>query len=75
MLWNAHPEYPRWIYPCASVVETELPKVPEGEGVSIMRASCPDYVPLAQGGFKVYPKYAPGDGIEAWHRENGLWVD
>lgn len=74
MLWNAHPEWPQWIYPCASVIDSELPKVPEGKGITIKRDSCPDYVPLPEG-FKSYQGYGPGEGIEKWHKENGLWVD
>lgn len=76
MLWNYHPEWPHWIYPSASVIDSNLPKVPEGKGLCILRDSCPSYVPVPETDeFTVYEGYGPGKGIEEWHKTNGLWVD
>ncbi|BEI86943.1 hypothetical protein CcaverHIS002_0702890 [Cutaneotrichosporon cavernicola] len=74
-LWNYHPEYPEWIYPFASSIETELPK-PDVKYFTILRTSCPDYVPTPVG-FDVYDDYGPaaGGSIESWHKKNGCWVE
>jgi hypothetical protein len=56
----------QWIYPFASTIDapSPLPPIPDGrQFVSIMRSSCPNHVPKAEGS-KVYQMYAPGKGIE-----------
>ena len=55
----------QWIYPFASTIDKpDLPLVPEGvELISILRDSCPNYVPIPQDS-KSYPSYGPGEGIE-----------
>ncbi|RSH81163.1 uncharacterized protein EHS24_008600 [Apiotrichum porosum] len=64
MLWNWHPEWPDWIYPLASSIDSDLPTFPKGvDGIAIKRDSCPAYVPIPAG-FKSYEGYGPGAGIE-----------
>ncbi|ORY26707.1 DUF636 domain protein [Naematelia encephala] len=77
MLWNYHDEWPDWIYPFASNIDSPnpLPPVPQGHHlVAIKRDSCPSHVPLPEGA-KGYKGYGPSAGIEAWHKETGAWVD
>jgi hypothetical protein len=56
--------------------------------ITIKRDSCSESLPIPEGS-KAYPGYGPGEGIEvstqyvasttadaqAWHKENGQWVD
>jgi hypothetical protein len=66
MLWNYHDEYPDWIYPFASTIDTPnpLPSPPKGaEMISIKRDCCPSHVPLPEG-VKGYDGYGPMEGIE-----------
>ncbi|KLT45772.1 DUF636 domain protein [Cutaneotrichosporon oleaginosum] len=74
-LWNYHPEYPEWIYPFASTIDTQLPK-PAAQHFVILRSSCPAYVPTPEG-FDVYDDYGPAasGSIESWHKKNGCWVE
>lgn len=41
---------------------------------SIMRGSAPEHVPVPAG-CVYFDKYAPGEGIEAWHKKHKLWVE
>lgn len=73
MLWNYDDEWPNWIYPYASSIDTELPTPKKGELISIKRDSCPAYVPTPEGA-KVYEGYGPGVGIEVSElAEWGVW--
>lgn len=68
MLWNYDDEWPHWIYPYASSIDTDLPTPPgttgeDGGMISIKRDSCPKYVPTPEGA-QVYDGYGPGVGIE-----------
>ncbi|WOO82026.1 Putative glutathione-dependent formaldehyde-activating enzyme [Vanrija pseudolonga] len=82
MMWNWHEEWPQWIYPFASTIDSpDLPAPPKGvPGIALMRKYCPEYVPIP-GADKMWEKweryelYPPGEGIEAWHKENGCWID
>ncbi len=72
-LWLFSPEYPEWIYPFASAIDTDLP-VP-ASNVHLMldfKASwvVPDTGPRDQ----VFQRY-PTESIEAWHKARGVWVD
>ncbi|KAJ9109822.1 hypothetical protein QFC20_003238 [Naganishia adeliensis] len=40
----------------------------------LKRNSCPAHVP-APCNSVVYGEYPPGEGIEAWHKATGTWVD
>ncbi|RSH81999.1 uncharacterized protein EHS24_008201 [Apiotrichum porosum] len=75
MLWNWDSEWPDWIYPYASSIDTDLPPPPKGvECISVLRDSCPEYVPIPVG-FTAYDGYGPGLSIEDWHKKNGCWID
>ncbi|KAG8725450.1 hypothetical protein FRC09_019178 [Ceratobasidium sp. 395] len=71
MLWLHDPTYDEWIYPFASAIDSPLPKAENT--LTIMRSSCPDYVPVPEGSS---PLQGYGDeSIEEWHKSRGLWVD
>lgn len=89
MLWLHDDEWQKWIYPFASAIDTDLmdltrqiaakrgsddtPLDPPTLTV-IMTSSAPDYLPVPEGSM-CYKNYAPGEGIEAWHKKHDLWVD
>ncbi|GMK59980.1 hypothetical protein CspeluHIS016_0901970 [Cutaneotrichosporon spelunceum] len=62
-LWNYHPEYPN------------LPK-PDVKHFTILRSSCPTYVPNPVD-FDVHDDFGPAanGSIESWHKKNGCWVE
>jgi hypothetical protein len=67
----------QWIYPFASTIDKPdpLPPVPEGHKmISIKREDCPSYVPLPEG-VKGQTGYGDMEGVEAWHKKTGAWVD
>ncbi|KAG8734267.1 phosphoprotein phosphatase PP4 catalytic subunit [Ceratobasidium sp. 423] len=71
MLWLHDPTWNEWIYPFASAIDTPLPKA--GKTLSIMRSSCPEYVPVPEG--SVVLQQYNDEGIEQWHKSHGVWVD
>ncbi|QRW16068.1 hypothetical protein RhiXN_04069 [Rhizoctonia solani] len=60
---------PLQIYPFASAIDTPLPKAEKT--LSIMRDSCPEYIPVPEASV-VLPKYNE-EGIEQWHKSHGAW--
>ncbi|KAF8681170.1 hypothetical protein RHS04_03363 [Rhizoctonia solani] len=62
---------PLQIYPFASAIDTPLPKAEKT--LSIMRDSCPEYIPVPEASV-VLPKYNE-EGIEQWHKSHGAWVN
>lgn len=70
-LWLFSPEYPQWIYPFASAVDTPLPDTPER--VEIMLDSRPSWCELPDGANDTHFRGYPKEGIEDWHRARGLY--
>ena len=69
-LWIHGNEYPQWIYPRASAIDTALPLPPSR--THLMLGSKPDWVPCHAGASdKKFDGY-PDEGIADWHRRNGL---
>ncbi|KAG9118813.1 hypothetical protein FRC07_006491 [Ceratobasidium sp. 392] len=71
MLWLHDPTYTDWIYPFASAIDSPLPKAENT--LTIMRSSCPDYVPVPEGSSPLQ-KYGD-ESIEEWHKSRGHWVE
>ncbi|KAG9118862.1 hypothetical protein FRC07_006415 [Ceratobasidium sp. 392] len=71
MLWLHDPTYADWIYPFASAIDSSLPKAENT--LTIMRSSCPDYVPVPEGSSPLQ-KYG-NESIEEWHKSRGHWVE
>ncbi|MGH7905766.1 MAG: GFA family protein, partial [Candidatus Binataceae bacterium] len=65
-LWLFDPRWPNWVYPLASVIDTELPAPPEL--VHLMLRYKPGWVKFAPGPkdqcFDEYPE----ESIEEWHK-------
>ncbi|KAL0480481.1 hypothetical protein AKO1_011031 [Acrasis kona] len=72
-LWNYHPEYPDFIYPYASSIDTELPKPPHV--VHLMVKSKAPWARInIEEGDKQFDEY-PDQGIEQWHKKNNLYIE
>lgn len=70
-LWAADPQWPDWIYPFASAIDTALPRPPEV--VHIMLDFAAPWVMVPRGeGHRHFPRY-PEESIEAWHKRHGLY--
>lgn len=70
-LWAADPQWPDWIYPFASAIDTPLPRPPEV--VHIMLDFAAPWVVVPRGeGHRHFPRY-PEESIEDWHKRHGLY--
>jgi hypothetical protein len=72
-LWMFHPEWPEFIYPFASAIDTELPSPPEL--VHLMLRYKASWVEPALGPHDQRFERFPKQSIEDWHRSRGLWLD
>jgi hypothetical protein len=72
-LWMSHPEWPEWVYPFASALDSDLP-VPPARVHMMLRYKASWVVPDTgpnDDRFDRFPKLS----VESWHRQHGLWVD
>ena len=72
-LWLFSPEYPDWIYPFASCIDSKLPTPPSKVHLLLTFKDdwvVPDVGPDDQP-FEGYPE----ESIEGWHKARKLWVD
>jgi len=70
-LWVHSDEYAQWIYPRATAIDTPLPVPPTR--THLMLGSKADWVPChVEPDDKQFDGY-PDEGIEEWHRRNGLY--
>ena len=66
-LYLSDSQWPRWVYPLASAIDTSLPQPPEV--VSIMLDFAAPWAEISPGRhFREYPQ----ESIEDWHRRHGL---
>lgn len=71
-LWMYHPEWPDFIYPFASAIDTDLPTPPElVHGFLRYTAS---WVVPAVGPHDQCFDADSGLSIEDWHKQRGLWI-
>jgi hypothetical protein len=72
-LWLYDSEWPDWVYPFASAIDTPLPKPPEE--VELMLNYAPAWVDVPSGpGHTHFGEY-PVESILDWHRKRGLSVE
>lgn len=69
-LWVYDPEWPQWIYPFASAIDTPLPAAPES--THLMIAHKASWVPAQAAEHDAKFDDYPEEGIEDWHRRRGL---
>lgn len=71
-LWVFSPEYPEFVYPFASAIDSELPKPPSL--YHMMLSSKADWVEPEVGPDDACFEDYPDDALEDWHRKHGLWI-
>tara|TARA_B100000700_G_scaffold330365_2_gene456247 strand:- start:7884 stop:8246 length:363 start_codon:yes stop_codon:yes gene_type:complete len=70
-LWINSMDYPDFVYPFASAIDTPLPEPPEMTHLMLEHKA--SWVPLQVKEYDtVFEKY-PNIGIEDWHRKRGLF--
>jgi hypothetical protein len=72
-LWVADPQWPEWVYPFASAIDTPLPKPKEDVELMLNYAAPWADVPTGRG--HVHFDEYPDESIADWHRKRGLTVD
>lgn len=72
-LWIHGTDWPDWIYPFASAIDTPLPEAPES--THLMLAHKASWVPVQAAGHDAKFELYPDTGIEDWHRRRGLYGD
>ena len=73
MLWSFNPNYPDWIYPYASAIDTQLPAAPQRK--HFMLSFKPDWVPVELHEGDTQFEHYPDGSIEEWHKSRNLWQD
>jgi hypothetical protein len=72
-LWVYSPQWPQWVYPFASAIDTGLPTPPHQ--VAIMCAYRAGWAPLPAAPDDIRFDRYPDAGIIDWHKANGLYDD
>ena len=72
-LWVHGTDYPDFVYPFASAIDTPLPEAPEC--THLMLAHKASWVTVHEGTQDATFKLYPDTGIEQWHRQRGLFGD
>lgn len=70
-LWVYGPDYPDWVYPFASAIDTPLPAPPESTHLMLDYKMAWVAVDAEDGG-AAFGRY-PDTGIADWHRSRGLF--
>lgn len=72
-LWISDPQWPQWIYPFASCIDTPLPKPPEQYCILLnSKANWCEPPPKGKKN-KHFEKY-PDISIEDWHKQHGIFL-
>lgn len=72
-LWIYSSEYPQWVYPRATAIDSPLPVPPSR--THLMLAFKADWVPVHAAPADKQFDYYPDEGIEDWHRRQDLYED
>jgi hypothetical protein len=71
-LWAFDPQWPEWIYPFASAIDTPLPTSPER--VEMMLDFAASWTDIPSGKGDVHFNRYPQESIADWHAKRGLEV-
>ncbi|HKW81449.1 MAG TPA: GFA family protein [Casimicrobiaceae bacterium] len=71
-LWVWDPQWPEWVYPFASAIDTPLPR--PREGVSMMLDYAAPWADVARGRHHQHFGEYPKESIAGWHEKRGLEV-
>jgi len=69
-LWLFDPEWPQFVHPHASAIDTPLPQAPER--VHILLESKANWVPVPAARHDVHFGGFPEESLEQWHRRHAL---
>jgi hypothetical protein len=72
-LYIFNPQYPDWVYPCATAIDTDLPEPPAV--TNLMLGYKASWAPVSDGPDDKHFEFYPDEGIEDWHRRRGLYRD
>lgn len=70
-LWIADADWPQWVYPFATALDTALPTPPEREHIMLNHAA--PWVQIPEGGTEHSFREFPELSIEDWHKRRGLY--
>lgn len=70
-LYIFNPQYPDWVYPCATAIDTDLPEPPAV--TNLMLGYKASWVAVSDGAEDRHFEFYPDEGIEDWHRRRGLY--
>ncbi len=72
-LWIFDKQWPEWIYPFASAMDTPLPIPPERFHIMLNYAA--HWCRIPKGKYEKHFLEYPGGSIESWHKKHGLICD
>ncbi|MFQ5974176.1 MAG: GFA family protein [Alphaproteobacteria bacterium] len=72
-LWAWDPEWPDWVYPFASAIDTPLPTPPNRTHIMLDHKA--PWVEVVGGTDDQRFEEYPNEGIADWHRRLGLWAN
>jgi hypothetical protein len=72
-LWMWHPEWPDFVYPFASAIDTELPTPPALVHM-MLRYKASWVEPTIGPNDERYERY-PKLSVEEWHKQHGVWIE
>lgn len=70
-LWISDPQWPQWVYPFASAIDTPLPRPPEK--IHMMLDFAASWCDIPKGKKHVHFAEYPEESIERWHKRHGLY--
>ena len=70
-LWIYNTQYPDWVYPRATAIDTPLPETPVH--THLMLGYKPVWVTVESGPEDKQFDFYPDEGIEDWHKQRGLY--
>ncbi|MBX9804149.1 MAG: GFA family protein [Alphaproteobacteria bacterium] len=70
-LWISDPQWPDWVYPFASAIDTPLPK--PLERIHMMLDFAAKWCEIPKGKKERYIAQYPEDSIEGWHKDHGVY--
>jgi hypothetical protein len=70
-LWMYDQQWPQWIYPFASAIDSKLPKPPERNHISLDYAA--NWCEIPKGKHEHHFARFPEESIEDWHKRHHLY--
>lgn len=71
-LWISDPNWPQWVYPFASAIDTPLPKPPER--IEMMLNYAANWCDIPHGKHDIHFAEYPEESIEHWHKRHQIYL-